>query len=181
MTAPLVLTTARLELVAATPAHLETEIVDPSQLAGLLGVEVPPGWPPGEYDRGAMEYFRDKLRTGGDAVLGWYGWYAIRRAGPAVPATLIGAAGYVGPPDADGVVEIGYSVVRDWQGLGYATEMASALVTRAWSVPEVRRVVAHTRLDNTASVRVLRRCGFAEAGPGTEPGTTRFELARAVR
>lgn len=44
---------ARLDLVATTLDHLDAELTDPERLAGLLGVEVPPGWSPGLYDEGA--------------------------------------------------------------------------------------------------------------------------------
>ena len=172
------MSTPRLELVAGTLEHLEADIADTGRLAVLLGAVVPAGWPPGEYDRGAMEYFRDKLRAGGETVAGWYGWYAIRRPDADAPATLIGVGGYVGPPDEHGAVEIGYSIVPEWQGAGYASELAAALVARAWSVAAVRRVVAQTAPTNAASLGVLRRLGFVEAGVGTEPGTTRFELER---
>jgi RimJ/RimL family protein N-acetyltransferase len=110
--------------------------------------------------------------------VGWYGWYAIRRADAVSPATLVGAGGYVGPPAADGSVEIGYSIVADWQGHGYASELAAALVARAWGDPVVTRVVAQTAPANSASVALLRRLGFRESGAGTEPGTARFVLER---
>src|SRR3954471_16161264 len=41
---------------------------------------------------------------------------------------IIGAAGLVGIPDADGVAEIAYGVAPEYEGRGYATEAARALV-----------------------------------------------------
>lgn len=173
-----ILATPRLDLVAATPAHLGAELDDPARLAGLLGAHVPPGWPPGEYDRGAMEYFRNRLREGGEEAVGWYAWYAIVRRDAGTRPTLIGACGYVGPPDEGGSVEVGYSIVAEWQGRGYGTEMVAALIARAWAVPSVRRIAAQTAPGNTTSVALLRRLGFKEAGAGSEPGTVRFVLER---
>ena len=49
------------------------------------------------------------------------------------PPTLVGAGGYFGPPDADGTVEIGYSVLPEWQRHGYATQMTEALVNNVFS------------------------------------------------
>jgi GNAT superfamily N-acetyltransferase len=110
--------------------------------------------------------------------VGWYGWYGIRRGGAGAPAALVGAAGFLGPPSPDGVVEIGYSVAPEHRGHGYATEMARALLHRALDVPGVRRVVAHTTRENRASVVVLERCGFRAAEEDASTGRVRFEAAR---
>jgi len=175
----LAIPTTRLELVAATLAHVEAELAAPERLAELLAAQIPPSWPPGEYDRNAMEFFRGRLREGGDAVAGWYGWYAIRRAAPGAPAVLVGAAGFLGPPSEDGVAELGYSVAPEHRGRGYATEIARALVRRALGMRGVRRVVAHTTRDNPASVAVLERCGFREAAEDAATGRVRFETPEA--
>jgi RimJ/RimL family protein N-acetyltransferase len=172
------LESARLMLVAATLEHVRTELDAPERLASLLGAEVSGDWPTGEYDRDAMEFFRERLEVGGEAAAGWYGWYAVRAADADGPRALVGAGGYFGPPDEDGRVEIGYSVLPGWQRRGYASELVQALVTQAFGFPRVQLVVAHTTAENAASVKVLARCGFVQAGPGADPGTIRFERAR---
>jgi ribosomal-protein-alanine N-acetyltransferase len=166
------LRTPRLDLIAATLAHVEAELDTPSRLGSLLGAEVPDGWPPGEYDRDAQEFFRDRLQSGGDEVAGWYGWYAVRRS----DARVIGAGGFMGPPTLEGEVEIGYSLLPEARGQGFATELVRALLEHALTHPEVRRVVAHTAEGNEASAAVLTRAGFSPAGPGAEPGQLRFEI-----
>ena len=133
----------------------------------LLEAEVPSSWPPGEYDRFAIAYFRDRLIDGGEAVVPWYVWYAIRPAEPGTPATLVACGGYFGPPSADGTVEIGYSVVPEWRRHGYATELVQALIARAFAAPEVRRILAEADVENVASIGVLTRCGFRRVGTGT--------------
>ena len=118
--------------------HLDAELDSFERLAQRLGARVPPSWPPGEYDRFAASFFRDRLAEGGEEVAAWYVWYAIRPATTASPATLVACGGYFGPPLADGTVEIGYSVVPECRRNGYATEIVQALTTRAFAVPEVR-------------------------------------------
>ncbi len=171
--------TPRLALVPARLEHLAAELEGPDRLGVLLGAEVPPSWPPGEYDRFAIAYFRDRLTAGGDAVVPWYVWYAIQPAAVGSPATLVACGGYFGPPSADGTVEIGYSVVPECRRHGYATEIVQALAMRAFAVPEVRRILAETDVENVASIGVLTRCGFRRMGTGREPHYDRFQLDRA--
>ena len=92
----LTICTGRLELVAATPDHLDAELRSPSDLARLLDAVVPAGWPPGEYDRQAIEFFRARLAED-RASEGWYGWYAILRSSEGRGGTVVGAGGYSGP------------------------------------------------------------------------------------
>ena len=177
---PKLLRTPRLDLIAATLAHVEAELEASSRLGSLLGAEVPEGWPPGEYDRDAQEFFRECLERGGDEVVGWYGWYAVRRADAAGPVQVVGAGGFLGPPSPEGEVEIGYSLLPETRGQGYATELVRALLEHAFTHPDVQRVVAHTAEGNEASAAVLTRAGFSPAGSGAEPGSLRFEILRGA-
>ncbi len=170
--------TERMELVPATVPLLEAELASHDELGARLDARVPPDWPPGEYDRAVAEYFRQRLRES-PAAAGWFGWYAIRRV-PGEDRVLVGAAGYLGPPDPDGTVEIGYSIVPGHRGRRYATEIAEALVRQAWSVPEVRRVIAHTAAENAGSVTVLEKCGFTLFEREDESGRVGYEMLRPV-
>jgi [ribosomal protein S5]-alanine N-acetyltransferase len=83
--------------------------------------------------------------------------------------TVIGRCGYKGPPASDGVVEIAYGVDPDYQGRGYATEAAQALVGEAFGSDRVRIVRAHTWPGPNASTRVLTKCGFEWIGEVVDP------------
>lgn len=148
----------------------------PASLGRLLQAAVPASWPPGEYDRSAMEFFHAQLSEDGAAV-GWYGWYAIHRPVDG-DGVVVGSGGYLGPPGPDGVAEVGYSIAPEFRARGFATELVQALVSRAFSVKGVVRVIAHTTATNPVSIKVLERCGFTLAGDGTEPGTVRYERSR---
>ena len=171
---PGALRTARLDVVPGTAEHYEDELADPLRLGVRLHACVPPGWPPGEYDRAAIEFFLAQSRTGGEAVAGWYVWYIVLRGGADVPDTLAGSIGYFGPP-RESTVEIGYSVVESFRGRGIASEAIAAIADRALAAPGVTRVIAHSTQDNAPSQGALRRAGFHDAGPGAEPGMRRFE------
>ncbi|MEO8103180.1 MAG: GNAT family N-acetyltransferase [Betaproteobacteria bacterium] len=170
-----VLRTERLNLVAAGLTQLDAELESTAALGRVLAAEIPSGWPPGEYDRGAVEFFRSQLAVNPQAV-GWYAWYAVLRGDAARPAILAGAGGFFGAPDSNGVAEIGYSIVPEFRVRGLATELVAALVVFALDAPGMRLVVAHTKPENVGSIRVLERCGFRVVGPGDEPGTVCYVL-----
>ena len=92
--------------------------------------------------------------------------------------TLIGSVGYKGPPSDDGMVEVGYGIVRDRHRQGYASEAARGLIARAFASPDVTRVTAETYPELVGSIGVLRRCGFRFVGEGSEPGVIRYEITR---
>jgi RimJ/RimL family protein N-acetyltransferase len=148
----------RLELRPATLELLEAELISPARLGELLEAVVPEGWPPGEYDREAIRLFRDALAANPD-LSGWYGWYALALGGER--NVLVGAGGFFGPPDRDGQIEIGYSVVKEAGGQGYATEMVRALAGHAFGTGRVRQILARTTAPNIGSIRVLERSGFS--------------------
>ncbi len=166
--------TERLHLLPATLAHIEAELESTRAIGRMLRADIPEGWPPGDYDRGAIHYFRERFLQ--DANLaGWLVWYGILLQGRRRIA--VGAAGFFGPPNAEGEVEIGYSVVAKYRRRGVAGELVAGLMQRLSQFPEVRRVIAHTRPDNQASVRVLERLGFRCEGEGAVPDSIRYALA----
>lgn len=90
--------------------------------------------------------------------IGPFGTYRIERRADGI---TIGTLGFYGPPDRAGHVVIGYGLVESDWGRGYATEALTALVQLCRERPEVKVVEADTELDNPASQRVLKKCGFA--------------------
>ena len=147
-----IITTARLELCAGNSGIARAELHDREQFADLLGAEVPAAWPPPLVDEQALRYVLE-FYEGHPHAEGFGTWYVLlpdlRGGRPA----CIGVAGFKGEPAADGTIEIGYSLLEEFQRRGYATEAVSALVAWAFAHPEVRRVIAETLPD-------LFRCFF---------------------
>ena len=163
----------RLEVMPATVALARAEIGDRDEFARLLGASVPDNWPP-ETLADALPLFLGWLEASPDQA-GWFGWYALAADNVAAAPVLVASGGFMGPPQV-GTVEIGYSVLPQFQGQGYATELVTCLVRWAMGQPGVTCVVAETEWANPASVRVLIKAGFTPSGPENEPGGARFEF-----
>jgi RimJ/RimL family protein N-acetyltransferase len=172
------LTSARLNLIAATRAMLRIPIDDHMALGRYLEAAPAAGWPPEHYDAPVLSYAANYLRAHPDA-LGWLLWYVVLRRTATTPAQIIGFAGFGGMPPADGTVEVGYSIVIPFRQRGYATEVVAALIEWAFESSSVRRVAADSLPGNTASIRVMQKNGLHYIGAGPEPGTVRYILERA--
>ncbi len=71
---------------------------------------------------------------------------------------------------------LGYAFGREVWGRGYATEAALAMVEMAFEVLHLRRVWASCDPDNTASARVLQKCGMTLEGRLREDNDIRGQL-----
>jgi len=141
--------TAGLNLVLQTPEEVlaQVEAMSPADRA-----EVSPDW-----------LARIRATAAGDP---WsLGFTSIERES----ASAVGYCAFKGPPFDDGVVEVAYGINPEFRGKGYATEAAQALTEFALASGQVRLVRAHTRPDNSASVRVLEKCGFRLVGQVVDP------------
>ena len=169
--------TPRLELrCAATVELARAEVHNRFLFARLLDAVVPSQWPPPLNDRNSQRYHLEQLTTHPEAA-GWWCWYFLRAAAGPTPRTAIGNGGFKGPP-ANGLVDLGYSLLPEFQHHGYATEAVRALINWAFDHPQVQGIAAETLPELAPSIRVLERTGFVRTGSGTEPGTIRYELRR---
>lgn len=76
----------------------------------------------------------------------------------------VDGAGFHGPPDQNGMVEVGYAVDPAHQRLGYARAALEALRERANREQDVRTVRATISPDNAPSRNLVLQYGFAEVG-----------------
>ena len=82
----------------------------------------------------------------------------------AVGDEVVGECGWKAPPDADGVVEIGYGLAAGARGKGLGTEAVGVLAAWVEQQPGVRLVTAEVLVGNEPSLRLLARLGFTEQG-----------------
>jgi RimJ/RimL family protein N-acetyltransferase len=97
--------------------------------------------------------------------LHWGGYLAVDTE----TRQIVGSCAFKDAPSGDGVVEIAYFTYPDFEGRGYATAMARHLLQLAAGAPEVRRVIAHTLPESTASARILKRIGMTFVGEVVDP------------
>jgi RimJ/RimL family protein N-acetyltransferase len=96
-----------------------------------------------------------------------YKWIIGERAGCAIRDAATGSfAGNIGlflePPTGQAIV--GYSLVREWRGRGYAGRAVRLIADWAFDVAGVARLAAGTAPDNVASQRTLSAAGFSREG-----------------
>ena len=175
------LRTKRLELIAGTVELFRARVDERELLGRALEADVPAGWPPPLFDQGAMDWMSKYLEEHADAG-GWTFYFVTLRApisdASNVRPPLIGGCGFKGKPAADGTVEIGYSMLPEFQRAGYATEAAGALVRWAFSQTQVSRVIAETYPELLPSIRVMEKNNFRFIGDGSEERVIRYALTR---
>jgi len=76
----------------------------------------------------------------------------------------VGRAGFHGPPDAGGMVEVGYSIDPQYRRQGYARAALRVLLARAEAEPGVRTFRATISPDNIASRDLVLAHGLVEVG-----------------
>lgn len=172
------LQTERLELVCATPAMLHADLgKNYDELGEQLDAVVTGEWPPELLDEGPIRYTLEKLNHDPEHA-GWWMWYIILAGDDDSRRTLIGTVGYKGPPDENGMIEVGYGILPEFLCKGYATEATKALIERAFAIDEVTRAIAETLPELAPSIRVMEKCGMQFVGEGSEDGVIRYEVTR---
>ncbi|MFF3743765.1 GNAT family N-acetyltransferase [Streptomyces kronopolitis] len=78
--------------------------------------------------------------------------------------SVLGHAGFHGPPDGVGMVEIGYAIAPEFRRRGYARSTVAELLRRAATEPAVTTVRATIAPDNVASLATISGFGFVEVG-----------------
>ena len=163
----------RLRLVPTSADLVRAELA--GGLAVAIGTPLAADWPPEHWDEGVLRWLLNAAaQPGFDPA--WTGYYIVLRE-PA-PGLVVGTAGFKSPPDAHGVIELGYGVVPSHQRRGIASEAVCAMIAYAWEHPRVTRVDAETFPHLVPSLGVMRACGMTFIGPGSEHGTVRYGISR---
>ncbi|MEU4658690.1 GNAT family protein [Streptomyces sp. NPDC023723] len=90
--------------------------------------------------------------------------WMVRQAVVGDDGLVVGHAGFHGPPDEAGMVEIGYAVAPRFRRQGYARSTLVELLRRAAAEPAVTTVRATISPGNVASLATISGFGFVEVG-----------------
>lgn len=166
--------TENLRLIAIEQVHVGALTRGKRELAKILGVTVPDGWPhfPEAFSRQAGGPRRSERRP-----TEWPGYFFVHPRERA----LVGNGGFAGAPDDSGAVEIGYEIAPEYRNRGFATEAARAMIDHAFAHEDVGAVVAHTLAGTNASGSVLRKAGMSFVAETDDPEvgkTWRWRITR---
>ncbi len=149
-----------LSMIVATTDRLRLRWLDLSDAAFVLELVNDPAWLRYIGDRGvhSLENAREYIAQGPQAMyarLG-YGLFAVERARG---GDLIGMCGLI-KRDTLPDVDIGYALLPQFRGFGFALEAAQAALRLARETYGLRRLLAITVPDNAPSGRLLLALGM---------------------
>ena len=154
--------TKHLWMASWTIERVDAALFDKEQLSQNLSAVIPDDFPNEPVSLYVLPKLRVDLRN--DLSVGNWSGIIIHSE----DSIVIGSMGFKSTPDERGTIEIGYDIIPAYQGNGYATEMASAMVEWAFQQPGVQKVTAQCLKDNLASIRVLQKTGLHEVSRSDE-------------
>lgn len=167
------ISTERLRLVVMSPAMLEADAKATGELSLLVQANVPAIWPPEHWEPHIFPFLRKQyIET--PYTIPW-NRYVVLTTDTHAPVLIGNMNGF---PRSATEVEVGYSLLAPWQGLGLATEGMQAFIRELLKDNSLQRITAQTLPSLTASIRVLEKCGLEPSGDGDEDGTIRYCLQR---
>jgi ribosomal-protein-alanine N-acetyltransferase len=152
--------TERLELRSMSIAFMRALVAgDPSVAEAEIGAIVP-----ADFADHLDHFLQFRLAQLDDdpTIQPWLGRVMVMTVDGADRA--VGSIGFHGPPDAEGRVEVGYTVDAGYRRRGLATEAVAALFDWARREHGVHRFRASVAPDNVASQGVIARFGFRQTG-----------------
>jgi len=165
--------TSRLTLIALTPEMLMSEKNGDGRLGELIKCVIPENWPLKDWELHVYDFLLTQLAEHPEQ-LGWPRYVSF--VPPGGLRTLIGTLGAFTKAAKPSECEIGYSILAPYEGRGFATEGARALIDYVRGDDRLDSVIAHTFPSILASIRVMEKCGLVFDGEGEEPGTIRYRL-----
>jgi RimJ/RimL family protein N-acetyltransferase len=77
---------------------------------------------------------------------------------------MVGDLCFVGEPNTDGEVEIGYGTYKEFRKRGFMTEAVAGIIKWAEKQPNIRSIIASTEKSNIDSYSILERNNFIKSG-----------------
>jgi [ribosomal protein S5]-alanine N-acetyltransferase len=149
----------RLDLVPMSLELMEALLRgDRESAQRMTGYRIPASWPQGME---SVLRFRTAIARDRPDALPLLLRAIVLRADPEV---VVGRIGFHGPPDGEGMLEIGYEVFPEYRRRGYAREAVVAMFRWAQRDPAVLRFRASVSPQNVPSLRLVASLGLIEVG-----------------
>lgn len=149
--------TDRLMLITFTAEMMQAAISNEHELAQVAGYQVADNYPSDDYKE--ILPFKIQRYSQYPAENEWEGLIVHQE-----DQMIMGDMGFRRSTDDPDELELGYSIVPAYQGRGYATEMAQALISWGLTQAGIKRVIASCDNNNQASIRVLEKAGLKRLG-----------------
>jgi len=158
----------RLDLALLTLDQLdEVAAGDSTRLAAALEATVPADWT--TEVRGLAVRRAQQIRERPTDAAWLLRAIVLRPAGTGEGRRVVGYLNFHGAPDESGAAEIGYTLLPEARGHGYAIEAVRALFDWATRVHGVHRFRASVAPDNERSLNLIGRLGFHRTGEQWDP------------
>lgn len=147
--------TKRLQVITFEVAMIKALLEGAKELEKMIGYAVPADYPMDVYKQ-FFPYKIDRFSKLPEENK-WEGLIIDSET-----ATVIGDIGYKRGPNDKGEIDLGYSILPDYQGRGFATEAAAGMVAWGLKQPGVEKIIATCSPENKASIRVLQKAGLQQ-------------------
>ena len=150
--------TSRTRLVVMPTDFMQASLTgDRESASRVLGVRIPEEWP----DDNDLFMLRIRLEDVAQHP-DWAPWL-VRAIVDKTEPQMLGYINFHNPPDASGLVEVGYSIFSQHRRRGYAEEATRALF--AWALSRgAKRFRASVSPANDPSLAMVQKLGFRLVG-----------------
>lgn len=148
--------TEHLLLVPYKIAFLEATLVGDGKLTEVSGFQVAKQWPGVEFFF-YLPFVLDELKANPE-MEEWTYLVVLKEN-----QTIIGELSAQGNPGKTGIAEIGYGIVDEYSGNGYATEASQSFIQWLVSYP-ILKIVAKAYQKHRKSQHILQKLGFHKTG-----------------
>ncbi|MDR0233073.1 MAG: GNAT family N-acetyltransferase [Dysgonamonadaceae bacterium] len=125
-------------------------------------------WPENDLKE-AFPVFKELLKENG--IDGFNLWLIVDKKNN----QIIGSAGYIGRPDNEGNIEIGFGIIPSKRKSGFCNESVKALIEWGLSHDEVISIIAQCGKSNIASKKTIIKLGFEYIGEEDDLLTWKYE------
>ncbi|MCY8512686.1 GNAT family N-acetyltransferase [Bacillus atrophaeus] len=138
---------------------LDLNLLEAAAKRDLLGIEAlgyktNGEWPEPDFFE-ALPFFRELLLKN-NGTKGFDSWIIVMKD----TKEIVGGIGFLGNPDSNGMIEMGFAINKSHRRKGYCIEAAQTLLKWALDQIEVTSIKARCEIENTASENVLEKLGF---------------------